>query len=157
MRRILLTALLIMAFFVTAIIFLIVTNRPFETKTAKVFVGRGVFEVEIADNPVLHQRGLSGRSVLGENEGMLFIFPQPGFQNFWMKDMKFPIDIIWIRDHKVIGMVIGAEPAFAEASAGKPESYTIYTSPEPVDMVLEINAGKSQQFGIKIGDGVTVQ
>jgi uncharacterized membrane protein (UPF0127 family) len=119
-------------------------------KTAEIKIGNAVFKVEIADTSATRALGLSGREFLKPDAGVLFIFPEAEIQKFWMKDMKFPIDIIWIRDNKVIGMVIGAEP-----EAGP--DYTIYNSPEPADMVLEMNAGLSQKLGIRIGDMVKLE
>lgn len=114
-------------------------------KTAEVKIGNAVFKVEIADTPAARALGLSGREFLKPDAGMLFIFAEADIQKFWMKDMEFPIDIIWIRDNKIIGMIIGAEP-----EAGS--DYIIYTSPEPADMVLEINAGAAIKNGINVGD-----
>ena len=121
--------------------------RPDKTKAAEVKIGDNIFQVEIADTFSSRLRGLSGRSGLGSHEGMLFVFPIAMPQGFWMKDMKFPIDIIWIRENKVIGIIMGAEPEPGP-------DYTIYSSPEPADMVLEINAGLAQRLGIKTGDVV---
>lgn len=123
-------------------------------------IGEAVFRVEVADAAAEWAKGLSGRERLAENEGMLFVFPKPEIQKFWMKDMKFPIDIVWIRDNQVVGMVIGAEPAALEegeprpSSDGREPTYEIYTSPEPADKVLEINAGLIPKLGTKTGDKV---
>jgi uncharacterized membrane protein (UPF0127 family) len=69
---------------------------------------------------------------------------------FWMKDMKFPIDIIWISGKTIAG--------FAESVNPEPEktifSLTSYSPPQPVDTVLEINAGLVKQYGFQIGDQV---
>lgn len=116
-------------------------------KTGEVKVGEAIFKVEIADTPELRSKGLSGRGYLKPDEGMLFIFPFPGNYGFWMKNMKFPLDIIWIKDNKIVGMIIGAEPEMEEP-------LTVYNPPEPIDKVLEINAGLTQKLGIKIGDNV---
>ncbi len=114
--------------------------------TRELKIGSVHFRVEIADTPIARAQGLSGREFLAPDEGMLFLFPFAGTQAFWMKDMKFPIDIIWIRDKEVVGMVIGAEPP--EGDSGP----ATYTSPEAADTVLEINAGLTQRLGIKVGD-----
>ncbi len=110
-------------------------------------------KIEIADTPAKRARGLSGRESLAEGAGMLFIFPKPARQNFWMKDMKFPIDIIWIRQttdgDRVVGFV---ENALPPASGQLENSLAIYSSPENVDRVLEINAGLVKKWRIKVGD-----
>ncbi len=110
-------------------------------------VGQAAFTVEIADTPAARAKGLSGHAPLADNQGMLFVFPFASPQIFWMKDMTFPIDIIWIKDNVVTGMVIGAE-----TEPGP--NYTLYKSSGSVDKVLEINAGLVSRLGIKTGDPV---
>lgn len=121
-------------------------NPPLSTGNFK--VGETAFEVEIADTVVKRTLGLSGREELEEGKGMLFVFPEKSQQGFWMKDMKFSIDIIWISGDIVIG--------FAENAAPEPGvpvySLKVHHSPEPVDRVLEIPAGGVQKYGIKVGD-----
>lgn len=111
-------------------------------------------EVEIVDTPAKQAQGLSGRENLAENTGMLFVFSKPARQNFWMKEMKFPIDIIWIRrtadGDRVVGFVENASPP----TGGSENNLTIYSSPENVDKVLEINAGLVKKWGIKIDDEI---
>lgn len=81
---------------------------------------------------------------------MLFPFGSGGIQNFWMKDMNFPIDIVWISEGKVAGFVRDAEP-----QPGAPLwKLTIYTSPDNVDQVLEVPAGTVAKDGLKMGDSV---
>ena len=113
---------------------------------------RHEFMVEVADTIVSRTRGLSGRAGLKENEGMLFVFGSPDMHGFWMKDMKFPIDIVWIRGEKIVG--------FAENTMPEPGksllNLRVYYSPEPADRVLEIKAGLVEKFGLKIGDTVRV-
>src|SRR4051812_1798797 len=59
--------------------------------------------VDLATTPTTREQGLSGRAALPENHGMLFVFDTPGVYPFWMKDMNFPIDMIWIsNDMKVV-------------------------------------------------------
>ena len=83
---------------------------------------------------------------------MLFVFSSPGIQNFWMKDMNFPIDIIWISGGKVAGFAQDAEP-----QPGVPLwRLTIYTSPNNVDQVLEVPAGTVAKDGITIGAPVVI-
>ena len=118
-----------------------------------VTIGNMTFNVEIASTTMEQTLGLSGRSGLGENQGMFFIFNGPGVQNFWMKDMKFSIDIIWIAGDKVAGFAQNAQP-----QPGAPLwSLKIFTSPDYVDKVLEVNAGTVAKDGIKVGNSVKIQ
>ncbi len=108
-----------------------------------------VFSAEVASSTVARARGLSGRDGLRENEGMLFLFNYSSIQNFWMKDMKFPIDIIWIGGGKVLGFIENASTPGADMPFWK---LKIYSSPKNVDTVFEVNAGTVAKGNIKIGD-----
>lgn len=100
-------------------------------------------EVYIADTPALHQKGLSGKEALGENEGMLFIFSEPQIPSFWMKDMLFNIDIIWLSEEwQVVDIHEGLTP----------ESYPQTVTPSQESMyVLEVPAGFVKKNMIKKG------
>lgn len=101
-------------------------------------------EVEIADNIKTRAKGLSGRVELKDGFGMLFIFENIGKYNFWMKDMNFPIDIIWMgEDMKVIFIKENALPESYPETFG-PEEYTKY--------VLEVPSFFAKRNNIKIGD-----
>ncbi len=110
-------------------------------------VGEANFRVELANNNVTRARGLSGRDSLGENEGMLFIFDRPDKQSFWMKGMKFSLDIIWISNGQVAEISENLPPAIFP-------DLKIYSPAQPVNMVLEINSGAARRRGIKVGDRV---
>ncbi len=117
--------------------------------------------VEIADTQALRTKGLSGRLSLEENSGMLFIFDTEGgysTQNitlvFWMKDMLIPIDIVWINDGKIVKIDANIEPP-KEGTTDK--DLLLYTPDQPVDYVLEVNAGFSAKKEIKVGDSVDLE
>src|SRR3989344_4633932 len=77
------------------------TNLP----TAVLSHKNGQVLVELAQTPAAQQQGLSGRKSLGANQGMLFIFPQDEARQFWMKEMNFPLDIIWLnKEGKIMGL-----------------------------------------------------
>lgn len=108
------------------------------------------FAVALADTPTARAEGLSGRSALGENEGMLFLFPRPEIQRFWMKGMRIPIDIVWILE----GTVVGFEERVLPEPGVPIEKLTVYQSPQPVDRVLEVKAGTVERLGIREGDRI---
>lgn len=112
-----------------------------------------VFAIEVADTFASRAQGLSGRSSLGENEGMLFVFSSfsSGY-GFWMKDMKFPLDFVWINGDTIVGVTENARP---EPGVGMFGLKTYYP-PEPVNKVLELNAGLAKKIGLRIGDTVHV-
>lgn len=100
--------------------------------------------VAIADTPALQELGLGNRNGLGANEGMLFIFPTDSEYAFWMKDMYFSIDMVWISNAgKIVYMAQNVSPQTY------PENF-VPTS--PARYVLELNAGYAQAHGFKVGD-----
>lgn len=103
-----------------------------------------VFKVELAQTTAEQSRGLSGRASLGEREGMLFIFAATGTPAFWMREMNFPIDIIWLADD---WRVADISPELS------PATYPQTFSPRaPVKYVLEVASGTAQNLNLKIGD-----
>lgn len=123
-------------------------NKNDTPPKAKVSINGAVFDASVADTNMRRAQGLSGRSGLAVNEGMLFIFPNSDRQGFWMHGMLFPIDLIWISNDRVVGL----EQHMPPDNRAMPK---IYESPDAVDKVLEINAGEIQRLGLKIGDQVT--
>lgn len=108
------------------------------------FINSTQFSVEIAQTNEEQAAGLGNRDELDKNSGMLFVFEKPSRQLFCMKDMKFPIDIVWIDSNKkVVGFKENAKPEdFPEA----------YPSPRDVIYVLEIGSGEVKNHNIKIND-----
>lgn len=119
-------------------------NKNQLSKQARFQLGNDVFEIDVALTPEDRSRGLSGREGMKDNEGMFFIFEKAEFQNFWMKDMKFPIDIIWMDARfQVIDITKNLSP----------QTYPkTFTSRSPAKYVLEINAGVSEKNNIIVGD-----
>lgn len=123
---------------------------PMQTIT----VGGKNIEVEIASNDTQREQGLSDRTLLKAGHGMLFIFDPARPVGFWMKDMRFPIDIIFANDEgSIVKMVSNASP----------ESYSNQIPPQkfysetPVRYVLEVPAGYAEAQGIAIGQKIVVQ
>ncbi len=119
-------------------------------KTAVLKLNNCSIQVEIVDTPAQKRRGLSGRKSLAENAGMLFIFERPDYYYFWMKDMNFPLDLIWIRDGKVVDITPHVLPP-----AGPVRQLTRYRPSSPADWVLEVKAGMAEKCGVKVGDEIT--
>ena len=107
-------------------------------------IGNNSLEIEIAISPSDKTKGLGGRESLLENQGMLFVYNMPGMYSFWMKDMNFALDIIWIDENKkVIDITRDVQP----------ESYPNTFQPQiPAQYVLEVNSGWAERHDIKIGD-----
>lgn len=118
-------------------------------------VGATVLSVELADTPLKRASGLSGRHGLTENEGTLFIFEHSDMHRFWMKDMRFPIDIIWIGEG--VGETPGNSAVVGIAPNIYPDSFPKRFIPSvPVRYVLEVNAGWAKRHGIQNGTRVTM-
>ncbi len=110
---------------------------------AYIRVGGFVLPTEIAETEAAREQGLSGRESILSGHGMLFIFEKPGTYGFWMKDMHFAIDIIWINEN---GEVVGVEKGV------EPETFpTVFYPPAPVAHVLELRAGDADLFSIDTG------
>jgi uncharacterized protein len=110
---------------------------------------------EVSDTPRTRTQGLSGRDSLGINEGMLFVFDGPGSYGFWMKDMEFSIDIVWISGNEIVG-ISEYVPVPARDYEGR-EVLETYYPPEPVDRVLELSAGRVRLLRANVGDELRIQ
>ena len=112
----------------------------------KVEIGGKIINVEIADTNAKRELGLSGHKPLADDQGMLFAFDKAGKYPFWMKDMLFPIDIIWIsEDYKIVYIEKKAQPSSYPATFG---------GQVDAQYVLEVNAGFSDKNNLRIGDQI---
>lgn len=113
--------------------------------------------VEVVTDSQKMETGLSGRNFMADNQGMLFDFGSPQKVVFWMKDMEFNLDFLWIEKNPSTGLyaVIGVTtnvPA-PKATIGDDRLPT-YAPPSAVNWVLEVNAGWSKAHNIQVGDEV---
>jgi uncharacterized protein len=109
-------------------------------------IGEQTVFVSVADTPEMRERGLGGRTGLSADEGMLFIFDKEDIHPFWMKDMRFSIDILWLAND---GTVIYIERDVS------PDTYPqVFSSDKPARYVLELPVGYSAAHHIKVGDKV---
>lgn len=117
-------------------------------------INNRVLKVEYAETAGQKTQGLSDREFLDSNSGMFFVFskadnPRP---SFWMHKMRFPLDIIWIKDNMVVDISANVPPLEFEANIKNIPRYKPKTD---IDSVLEVNAGWAKLNGIKIGDKVS--
>ncbi len=103
-------------------------------------------KVELADTSVQRELGLSGRGNLEENSGMLFVFTSSDKHTFWMKDMNFPLDFIWINQGKIVQI----DKDVPRPTKGK--APVVIKPTTPVNWVLEVNAGFTQNHSLVVGD-----
>ncbi|MEI8224283.1 MAG: DUF192 domain-containing protein [bacterium] len=101
-----------------------------------VTIGGKTIQVRIADTEAVQVQGLSGFKTLPADQGMFFIFNKLDYYAFWMKDMRFPLDIVWMKqvndnNYTVVNVMQNVSPdTYPQA----------FTSPEPVDGFLELPA-----------------
>ncbi len=107
-------------------------------------VGTSTLILDLATTSAARSRGLSGRASLDPNAGMLFVFDEPGLYGFWMKEMKFSLDLIWLDNKgKVVYITTNLSPK-TYPNAFYPVS--------PVKYVIEVNAGWTKLNGLELGD-----
>jgi hypothetical protein len=130
------------------------TPINFDNSKYIIIAGQKVM-VDLALTPAEQEQGLSGRKDLAENQGMLFVFNTPGKYSFWMKDMNFPIDMIWLapsgggdREAKVVYIKKNADPKLY------PENYGPGINDGDAKYVLEVVSGFSEKNNLKVGDEV---
>lgn len=140
-------------FFLLIIFFWILANNHFfklnpveESNVAPVILKNNVFYAEIVSNQKDLERGLGGRSDLCEKCLMVFRFPASGRYSFWMKDMLFPLDIVWINKGKVVHIEKSVQPSFTGT----------LTPEADADIVIEMNAAKTENLGINVGDTINL-
>ena len=106
--------------------------------------------VEIVESSFDQSRGLGGRDQLPWDSGMLFIYDTPSHVTMWMKDMRFDIDIVWIRDNRIVDMSWRARHAL-------PAPHPLLPPREIAHHVLEVPAGYAEAHGWRIGDPVLLE
>ena len=104
---------------------------------------RTTWNVELADEPAEHSRGLMFRRSMPAKTGMLFDFGQPEPVSMWMRNTFISLDMVFICADGTVSRV---------AANTEPESEAIVSSGEDVRYVLEINAGEAARYGIERGD-----
>lgn len=120
------------------------------TSTAVLDLGDRQIIVDVADTDLARTRGLSYRDSLDQDRGMYFMFASSSVQYFWMFQMRFPLDIIFLNDDTVVSV---------SSNVPNPKGLmppAIVNSRVPANRVLEINAGKAAEWGIKEGSKVSL-
>lgn len=120
--------------------FAITTFRP----TTEVKVGSGVYKLWVADSEAELVQGLSGVESLPKNGGLLMKFSTDDRWGIWMKDMKVPLDIVWLnKDKEIIYIVKNAQPSMS--------TNITFTPKEPARYVIELPLGSVENAGLKTG------
>lgn len=106
------------------------------------------FTVELAETQEKQALGLMFRDSLPEDHGMLFIFPSEGLRRFWMKNTRIALDIMYFdADLKLVSVAEHVQPC-------RTQQCPSYPSAGPARYVLELNAGKAAELGVRPGDAL---
>lgn len=120
-------------------------SRP---RLVPIQLGDARIAVAVADTAASREQGLSGTATLSKDHGMLFVFQSDDKWDFWMKDMHYSLDIIWLDANK---KVVSITPH------ATPNSYphTVFSPDKPARYVLEVNAGLAEKSNITVGEMAT--
>lgn len=125
-------------------------SQPRITDHGKFYISLGGqdLQVEVVNTPASISQGLSGRDQIG-SDGMLFFLPQTAIPTFWMKEMQFDLDMVWLKNYQVVDIT---------RDVPHPDSKTplaelpIFSPASPANLVLEVKAGQAETRQIKVGD-----
>jgi len=123
-----------------------IKRTAFDFPNSTLSNAQGSIKVFIAKNAADREQGLSDITDLPKAVGVLFAFDKPGKYGFWMKDMNFPLDLIWINaNKKIVGVTKNALP----------KSYPfVFMPPSEITYVLEMNAGSVANYKLLTGSSV---
>lgn len=121
-----------------------------QSSQVDVKINNHLIKANISNTQEQRYRGLSNRKSLCADCGMLFIFPEKDLRKFVMRNMNFPLDIIFISDNKIINIEQKLKP-----EGSQPQN--IYSSISPANMVLELNATYCEKNNIKVGDKIIIK
>lgn len=119
--------------------------QNFHAPTTQVTIGSGVFHARLADTDLTREKGLSGVEKMAPNDALLMVYDTENTWGIWMKDMKIPLDIVWLdAEKKVVYIVMNASPDLGTSKT--------FTPTNPAKYVLEVPSGAVKTSGIKVGD-----
>jgi len=132
---------------ITVVMMLYCAGQAGRAKFVKVFFPDG-FSVaaELSATDEERQQGLMFREKIAEDQGMLFIFDDEEIHSFWMKNMRFSIDILWLdRQRRIVHLEHRVPPCAADPCPS-------YTPAQPASFVLELQSGAAEKHGLKLYD-----
>jgi uncharacterized membrane protein (UPF0127 family) len=119
--------------------------KDHEKRTIK--IGKVKYSLYVSDTESKRMQGLSDVAKMPKKQGMLFVFEKADTYGFWMKDMKFPLDMIFLRENQIVDL----KQNILESSFPQ-----IFYPISAVDAVIELNTGEIQKSGVHIGDVLKV-
>jgi uncharacterized membrane protein (UPF0127 family) len=127
-------------------------KQDVNVNTPAFFIKNNTFiYLEIAKTNLERERGLMDRESMPENHGMAFIFSEPGYLKFWMKNTLIPLDMIFLKNNRVVEVFNDVPPCPRETSQCPSYGPKIET-----DQVIELNAGMAKKLAIQNGDLLTI-
>lgn len=155
MNKVIVIFAIVFAVFVGVVVYQFTAGMgqsPQPTPNVTVTINKQIFKATVVKESLDQQIGLSKYTSLPEDQGMLFEFTEPGYYPFWMKDMKFAIDIIFIDGDKIVSIAQDV-PAPKSPDENLPQ----YQPEAPANKVFEIKAGLAKKYNIKKGDTVEIK
>lgn len=131
--------------------YMVVLRRVQALPEAWATSGTTRIRVELAVSAMARMRGLSYRDALPEGRGMWFVFGNAQRHAFWMQGMRFPIDIIWLRDGVIVDISAEVPPP-----RGAVDALQTYRPTVPANEVLEVPAGFAARSQMTVGDRVVI-
>lgn len=154
-KKIIPFVLLCLLFLLAAGCRLVAQSQTTGDYTKLITVGNQKLYAAVAATKQAQTQGLSGREQMADDQGMLFPFNPPARAGFWMKDMKFNLDFIWIKDNKITFITPNVPAPIKDKGLWiKDDNLPVYYPPSAVDEVLEVNAGWTKKNNILIGDEI---
>ena len=126
-----------------------VQYSPYGNEISIVTLGEIDFSAEVVASSEKTALGLSGRESICEKCGMIFVFNEEDYRPFWMKDMKFDLDMIYISGDKIIYIAKNVPHEKGMKEVVRPDARA--------DKILEVNAGTSDGLGLKVGDTLRIR
>ena len=123
------------------------TQTSMATNTKALTIGSTTVQAEVEDTDASREQGLSGRTSLADGTGMLFVFDTPGKYGFWMKDMNFSIDMLFV---DASGTIVTIAPNASPAGYHLDPPQVFYPASD-VQYVLEVPAGFAAAHNVKVG------
>ena len=118
-----------------------------EDKFVQTQIGTKTYQLEISNTEARRYRGLSYRESMDQDKGMLFVFSRPGSYQFCMREMRIPLDFVWVNRETVVDIIENVPPPSVKDAGA-------FTAVELADKVIELNAGEVKASGIKTGDKI---
>ena len=118
--------------------------------TARAEMNGETIQLEVAETQQQQAMGFMFRSEIPTDRGMLFSFGPPRRVSFWMKNVRVPLDMVFLRDGKVVAIAADVPPCTADPCS-------TYGPPEMVDSVIELRGGRAAELGLQAGDEIAVE